>query len=321
LNLPFLGLFDSVLRNPTLAIDWAVLMVQLVTSGVIDLTNNSELFVTLQDMTATLLHSTLVSDSQSDRSEDSRKYYPMLIKKLKKELAERKSSSSIQSIKQLLPPPKLTNEFVTCEPYGTLTDPKVINFCMVVVLGSSLKKTFYCSVFIQGNKISGFDSNDKKQGHRLHEKQRVSPWEILEGHKTVAPLSWAWFGAVRIERKPLRHQEVQRLLRHHTHSMQKPASYFLEHPSLPPEELEPPVIHEKIQPKEEVTFKMEIPMSDQSPRGATKRGAKTNQRRPRGRRGAAAAAAAAAAATVIPQPVFNICSFPNVHVANFTYLF
>ena len=94
---------------------------------------------------------------------------------------------------------------------------------------------------LQGNKISNFDSNDKKQGLRTYEKQRVSPWEVLEGHKTVAPLSWAWFGAVRIERKPLRHQEVQRILRHHTHSLQKPAAYFLEHPALPPEELEPPV--------------------------------------------------------------------------------
>ena len=86
--------------------------------------------------------------------------------------------------------------------------------------------------------------------------------------------------------------------------MQKPASYYLEHPSLPPEELEPPI--EKVVPKEEVIFKMEIPMSDQSPRGATKRGQKSNQRRPRGRRGAAAAAAAAAAATVISQPVCPI---------------
>lgn len=156
----------------------------------------------------------------------------------------------------------------------------------------------------QGNKISGFDSNDKKQGHRLHEKQRVSPWEILEGHKTVAPLSWAWFGAVRIERKPLRHQEVQRLLRHHTHALHKPASYYLEHPLLPPEDLEPLVV-EKTIIKEEICFKTE-PTSDQSPRGGTKRGQKTNQRRPRGRRGAAAAAAAAAAATAAgAQPVFQ----------------
>lgn len=279
-----IGLFDSVLRIPTAAIDWAVLLTQLVTAGVIDLSNNTELFTTLQDMLATLLHATLIMDGQSDRGEESRKYHPILIKKLKKELAERKSSPSILCIKQLLPLPKLTSEFVTCEPYGTLTDTK-------------------------GNKISGFDSNDKKQGHRLHDKQRVSPWEILEGHKTAAPLSWAWFGAVRIERKPLRYQEVQRLQRHHTHAMQKPASYFLEHPVLPPEELEPPImLDNKVmamhQPKEEIStlFKMELPPTDQSPRGGNKRGQKTNQRRPRGRRGAAAAAAAAAAMGQ-PQPV------------------
>ena len=35
-------------------------------------------------------------------------------------------------------------------------------------------------------------------------------------------------------------KEVQRILRHHTHSLTKPAAYFLEHPQLPPEELEPP---------------------------------------------------------------------------------
>lgn len=120
----------------------------------------------------------------------------------------------------------------------------------------------------------------------MHEKQRVSPWEVLEGHKTAAPLSWAWFGAVRVERKPLRHQEVQRLLRHHTHSLHKPSSYFLEHPSFPPEEIEIPV--EKVVIKEEIPFKMETPASDQSPRGASKRGQKTSQRRPRARRGAAA---------------------------------
>ena len=91
-----------MLKNPTAAIDWAVLFSQLVTTGVIDLSNNMELFDTLQDMLATLLHSTLVLDGQSDRGDDGRKYYPVLIKKLKKELAERKSSPSIQCIKKLL---------------------------------------------------------------------------------------------------------------------------------------------------------------------------------------------------------------------------
>jgi mediator of RNA polymerase II transcription subunit 12 len=145
LNL-FLGLFDSILRNPMVAIDWAILLTQLVTNGVVDASNNTELFTTLQDMLATLLHSTLVTDGQSDRGEDSRKYYPILIKKLKKELAERKGSPSIQCIKQLLPLPKLTSEFVTCEPYGTLTDTKVgisnisIKIQLMIVIAMHLGK-------------------------------------------------------------------------------------------------------------------------------------------------------------------------------------
>ena len=106
--------------------EWAVLLTQLVTSGVVDLSNNSELFPTLQDMLATLLHATLVIDAQSERGEDNRKYHQNLIKKLKKELAERKGSPSIQLLKQLLPLPKPVSEFISSEPYGTLTDIKVI---------------------------------------------------------------------------------------------------------------------------------------------------------------------------------------------------
>lgn len=43
-----------------------------------------ELFNTVLDMLATLIHSTLVSDSQSEKTEENRKHYQNLIKKLKK---------------------------------------------------------------------------------------------------------------------------------------------------------------------------------------------------------------------------------------------
>lgn len=74
----------------------------------------------------------------------------------------------------------------------------------------------------------------------MTEKQRVSAWDILEGHKNPVPLSWAWFGAVRLERKPLWYEENHRLLKYHTHSLVKPSSYFLEPLPLPPEDMEPP---------------------------------------------------------------------------------
>ena len=55
-----------------------------------------------------------------------------------------------------------------------------------------------------------FDATDKKQGLQVSGKQKVAPWDLLEGHKNPAPLSWSWFGAVRIERKPLKYEEQHR---------------------------------------------------------------------------------------------------------------
>lgn len=130
------GVFDTIQRNVTMTNDWALLLVQLVSYGVIDLNNNAELFTTVIDMLATLIHSTLV-DSQSEKDENKR-CYTNLMKKLKKELGDKKhTSQSLQFVRQLLPLPKLTMEVITCEQVGCITDTK-------------------------GNKIA-FNSIDKKQ--------------------------------------------------------------------------------------------------------------------------------------------------------------
>ena len=69
------------------------------------------------------------------------------------------------------------------------------------------------------------------------EKERVSMWGLLEGHKNPAPLLWSWFGAVKMERKPLAYEGSHRLLKYHTHRLVKPNSYFYEPLQLPPEDL------------------------------------------------------------------------------------
>ena len=83
-----------------------------------------------------------------------------------------------------------------------------------------------CSTYFQGLQVSG--------------KQKVPNWDLLEGHKNPAPLSWSWFGAVRVERKPLKYEEQHRLLLYHSHNLVKPPEHYLEPPPLPPEDLEPP---------------------------------------------------------------------------------
>lgn len=58
--------------------------------------------------------------------------------------------------------------------------------------------------------------------------------------KPSAPLSWGWFGTVRVDRRVARGEEQQRLLLYHTHLRPRPRAYFLEPLPLPPEDDEPP---------------------------------------------------------------------------------
>jgi mediator of RNA polymerase II transcription subunit 12 len=134
-------------------------------------------------MLATLIHSTLVNDrTETDRNEESRKHtaYHTLVKKLKKEVGEN-NSVSIRYLRQLLPFPKITLEAIVAEPFGTVSDGK-------------------------GNKVKGFNV-DKKQGLQVSDKQKINPWDILEGHRNPAPLSWSWFRALKHERKPMKYEE------------------------------------------------------------------------------------------------------------------
>ena len=41
----------------------------------------------------------------------------------------------------------------------------------------------------------------------------MSPWDLLEGHRNPAPLSWSWFGAIRLERTLSKYEEVFKMMR------------------------------------------------------------------------------------------------------------
>ena len=56
--------------------------------------------------------------------------------------------------------------------------------------------------------------------------QNINPWDLLEDHRSAAPLSWAWFGAVRLEKRPSRYLEQAKRLLLHTHQRRRPISYF-----------------------------------------------------------------------------------------------
>uniref|UniRef100_A0A3B4Z6C5 Mediator complex subunit 12 n=1 Tax=Stegastes partitus TaxID=144197 RepID=A0A3B4Z6C5_9TELE len=206
------GMFDTVQRSTQQTTEWAVLLLDIISSGTVDMQSNNELFTTVLDMLSVLINGTLAADMSSisqGSMEENKRAYMNLVKKLRKELGDRQSES-LEKVRQLLPLPKQTRDVITCEPQGSLIDTK-------------------------GNKIAGFE----KEGLQVSTKQKISPWDVFEGLKHSAPLSWGWFGTVRVDRKVTKFEEQQRFLLYHTHLKPKPRSYYLEPLPLPPEEEEP----------------------------------------------------------------------------------
>uniref|UniRef100_A0A673N670 Mediator of RNA polymerase II transcription subunit 12-like n=1 Tax=Sinocyclocheilus rhinocerous TaxID=307959 RepID=A0A673N670_9TELE len=207
------GMFDTVQRSTQQTTEWAVLLLDIISSGTVDMQSNNELFTTVLDMLSVLINGTLAADMSSisqGSMEENKRAYMNLVKKLRKELGERQSES-LEKVRQLLPLPKQTRDVITCEPQGSLIDTK-------------------------GNKIAGFE----KEGLQVSTKQKISPWDVFEGLKYSAPLSWGWFGSVRVDRKVTKYEEQQRLLLYHTHIKPKQRSYYLAPLNLPQEEEEPP---------------------------------------------------------------------------------
>lgn len=68
------GVFEAFQRNPSATTDWALLLVQLVTYGLIDLHTHSDLFTVVIDMLATLVHSAKATDSQVMNSKYTERY-------------------------------------------------------------------------------------------------------------------------------------------------------------------------------------------------------------------------------------------------------
>ena len=68
------------------------------------------------------------------------------------------------------------------------------------------------------------------QGLQVKGRQKISPWDLIEGHKNPAPMSFSWFGAVRLERKPLPYQTDLPRAHYHNFVKRKPLSYYLNPP-------------------------------------------------------------------------------------------
>lgn len=199
-------MFDTIQKSPNLTSDWATLLLLLIMNNLVDPQIDYGLYVSVLDMLAMLIHAAYASDPL-EQKEDAKKQYQNLMKKFRKELIalEEKGILQMKLINPLLPLVRQMTRVVTCEPMGSLVDTK-------------------------GEKVENFFSIDKKRGLKVSELQEVSPWELIEGHKNPAPLSWPWFGAIRLDNKPLRSEENNRLMSWHTHNIRHSTAYFCQYP-------------------------------------------------------------------------------------------
>ncbi|XP_076812114.1 mediator of RNA polymerase II transcription subunit 12-like protein [Clavelina lepadiformis] len=201
------GMFDTVQSNSQWTSDVVVLLTTLINSGMVDVQINADLFNTVYDMIAVLLHHTLGGDEPS-RAEGSKREYMNIVKKMKKEIGENQTES-IKQLRQLLPIHRTDVYIVCCEPIGPLMD-------------------------VKGNKVPV--PVDGNHGLQVASKQKLNVWEIIEGLKNPAPLCLAWFGARKTERKVLFYEQEQALLLYHEHGNKRSLDEFLKPPQLPPEE-------------------------------------------------------------------------------------
>lgn len=153
------------------------------------------LYGTVYDMLTTIIHASLANDPYE--RDENKKQFTNLVRKLRKEIGE-KASRTKQTVRQLLPIVRMPRHIIAVE---------------------SNEKSQY----------PGIDLIDRVPGLRATEKQKINTWDLIEGNsKNPAPLSWAWFGAVKMERKPLKYEKGFDLLKYHTHHLAKARSFYYE---------------------------------------------------------------------------------------------
>lgn len=168
----------------------------------------SPLYGTVYDMLTTIIHASLAHDP--NERDENKKHFVNLVKKVRNCIGD-KASRTKQSVRQLLPIVRMPRHIIAVE--------------------SNERSSQY----------PGIDLIDRVPGLRATEKQKVNTWDLIEGNsKNPAPLSFAWFGAVKMERRPMKYEKGFELLKYHTHNLAKPRTYYYEPLTIPAKETPPP---------------------------------------------------------------------------------
>uniref|UniRef100_A0A914UGB1 Uncharacterized protein n=1 Tax=Plectus sambesii TaxID=2011161 RepID=A0A914UGB1_9BILA len=243
-------MFETVCKSSNCDM-WALLLLQLMLYRVVLPDRDKLLFESCYDMLTTLMHCTLVEPVGAGAVEDAKPKYTVyfsIVKKLRKELSERLIEPDLRCLHQLIPLARVTIDIMAVEPYGTVPQSP-----------QKLAKGQSSSALLAAPRATRY-------GLQFAEKQRMSPWDMIEGWSWTDQTSsgkkgwsWSWFQAVKVDAIPDSAQtQLQRLVHHeHYHWFRRPGlvgddspdDVFLEPPKT--EAVEGPPMTPRIAPQPE----------------------------------------------------------------------
>ncbi|TPP59103.1 putative thyroid hormone receptor-associated protein [Fasciola gigantica] len=239
LRLTLVGQRFQDLRDNEVCTRLALLLTQLISHGVTEPESNSALFFMVLDMLQTLVHTVAA------RSGLEGKFYQTLVKRLRRELSERPTTSGIEQIRPLLIPMKAAyTVFVTGRSRQRTGASGAAGSSSSGGPGTGSLGKAGGAGKSSGNKGSGKSGNGtrsnllssigsgpgrcpKKRGFMIIGKERFAPWDIQDPGKQSVLLSM--HGATLTEALLSRTEEqANRLIRHdHFIRLKRPMEFYL----------------------------------------------------------------------------------------------
>ncbi|KHJ99255.1 transcription mediator subunit Med12, partial [Oesophagostomum dentatum] len=223
------GIFKQICQ-PQYSEGWSHLFFQMMLYGMVSPDKDRILYDSCYDMLSTLMLWTLTDPSTATQqlSEGSEPkfrwpYYSVIIKKLKKEIADQRVPPELRALLQFLPIPKNTISVFTMEPYGVPSAAAVQK-----VSGGAARPPSVS----QSTPLTGL----RHGRYALHvsEKVKTSSYDFIHAYineqNSKGGWKWSWFQASKIDRLPCPVQKwVARLLVHkHQLEYQRPNAVITE---------------------------------------------------------------------------------------------
>ncbi|KAJ1354272.1 hypothetical protein KIN20_011149 [Parelaphostrongylus tenuis] len=213
------GIFKQICQ-PQHSEGWSHLFFQMMLYGMVSPDKDRILYDSCYDMLSTLMLWTLTAPSTATQqiSEGSEPkfrwpYYSIIIKRLKKEIADQRIPSELRALLQFLPIPKNTISVFVTEPYGSPTSANV----QKITGGATRTPSLPSSVLLSGLRHGRY-------ALQVVEKVKTSSYDFIHAYineqNSKGGWKWSWFQASKLDRLPCPIQRWVAKLLVHKHQLE-----------------------------------------------------------------------------------------------------